>query len=79
MKQETSQEERRVVVVVEGRGAAEDGGPEVSLAEVTTGFELQPLPVLHALTDSDECSRSQQKSTSAKQRRLELEQMCQQS
>lgn len=38
-------------------GAGEDGGPEVSLAEGTTRFELQPLQVLHALTDSDECSR----------------------
>lgn len=58
MEQETSREERRVVVVEDGGvGAEEDEGPEVSLAKVTTGFELQPLPVLHALTDSDECSR----------------------
>lgn len=40
-----------------GWGAGEDGGPEVSLPGGTTRFELQPLPVSHALTDSDECSR----------------------
>lgn len=51
MKQETSWEEGK------DGGAGEDGGPEVSLAEGTTRFELQPLAVLHALTDSDECSR----------------------
>lgn len=40
-----------------GGGAGEDGGYEVSLAEGTTHFELQPLPILYVLTDSNECSR----------------------
>lgn len=58
MKQETSREEGRV-------GAGEDGGPDVSLAERTTRFELQPLLVLHALS-SDEVGPQQNHQRKAK-------------
>lgn len=58
MKQETSREEGRVVGGwwAGGRaggcvGAGGEGGPDVSLAKRTTRFELQPLLVLHALTE----------------------------
>lgn len=53
MKQETSREEGRVVGGRAGGcvGAGEEGGPDVSLAKRTTRFELQPLLVLHALTE----------------------------